>query len=317
MSTSIVFMGTPEFAAPILQSLIDAPEYEVKAVLTQPDHRVGRKHVLTPSSVKKLAVENGIKVLQPAKLGGSEEMQEIIDLQPDFLITAAYGQFLPTKLLNAAQIAAINIHGSLLPKYRGGAPVQYSIINGDEKTGVTIMYMVKKMDAGDMISQRAIPIEKDDDNGTMFKKLSILGRDLLLETLPDLISGNVHPQKQDPAKVTFSPNISSGQERIDYTMPAEKIDDKVRGLRPAPIGNMMIDGLRTKVYDVTPLTETTSLEPGKVVRVDKHHLVLAAGDGTTYQINELKPAGKQKMNITAYLNGHQNIQEGKQVITDD
>ena len=175
MSTSIVFMGTPEFAVPILQSLIDAPEYDVKAVLTQPDHRVGRKHVLTPSPGKKLAVENQIKVLQPAKLSGSQEMTEIIELHPDLLITAAYGQFLPTKLLDAAQIAAINVHGSLLPKYRGGAPVQYSIINGDRETGVTIMYMVKKMDAGDMISQRAIPIEPDDDNGTMFKKLSILG----------------------------------------------------------------------------------------------------------------------------------------------
>lgn len=317
MSTSIVFMGTPEFAVPILQSLIDAPEYEVKAVLTQPDHRVGRKHVLTPSPVKKLAVENQIKVLQPAKLGGSEEMDEIIEMHPDLLITAAYGQFLPTKLLNAAKIAAINVHGSLLPKYRGGAPVQYSIINGDRETGITIMYMVKKMDAGDMIAQRSIPIERDDDNGTMFKKLSILGRDLLLDTLPDLINGNVHPQKQDPDKVTFSPNISSDQEQIDYTMPANRIDDKVRGLRPAPIGNMKIDGLRTKVYDVTPLTEKTSLEPGKVVRVDKHHLIIAAGNGTTYQINELKPAGKQKMNITAYLNGHQNIKEGMQVVTND
>ncbi|MBB1063750.1 methionyl-tRNA formyltransferase [Limosilactobacillus fastidiosus] len=317
MSTSIVFMGTPEFAVPILESLIDAPEYDVKAVLTQPDHQVGRKHVLTSSPVKKLAVENQIKVLQPTKLGGSEEMAEIIEMQPDLLITAAYGQFLPTKLLEAARIAAINVHGSLLPKYRGGAPVQYSIINGDKETGITIMYMVKKMDAGDMISQRSIPIEADDDNGTMFKKLSILGRDLLLETLPDLISGNVHPQKQDPEKVTFSPNISSAQEQIDYTMTADKIDYKVRGLRPAPIGNMKIDGLRTKIYDVTPLDEKTSLEPGKVVRVDKHHLVIAAGNGTTYQINELKPAGKQKMNITAYLNGHQNIKEGMQVITDD
>ena len=317
MSTSIVFMGTPEFAVPILQSLIDAPQYEVKAVLTQPDHRVGRKHILTPSPVKKLAVENDIKVLQPAKLSGSDEMAEIIEMQPDLLITAAYGQFLPTKLLNAAQIAAINVHGSLLPKYRGGAPVQYSIINGDKETGVTIMYMVKKMDAGDMISQRAIPIEPDDDNETMFKKLSILGRDLLLDTLPDLISGNVHPQKQDPDKVTFSPNISSEQEQIDYKLPADRIDDKVRGLRPAPIANMKIDGLRTKIYDVTPLDEKTDLEPGKVVRVDKHHLVIAAGNGTTYQINELKPAGKQKMNITAYLNGHQNIKEETQVVTDD
>ncbi|MGM9892248.1 methionyl-tRNA formyltransferase [Limosilactobacillus sp.] len=317
MSTSIVFMGTPEFAVPILQSLIDHPEYDVQAVLTQPDHRVGRKHVLTASPVKQLAVANNIKVLQPAKLSKSPEMQEIIDLHPDLLITAAYGQFLPTKLLEAAQIAAINVHGSLLPKYRGGAPVQYSIINGDPETGISIMYMVKKMDAGDVIAQRAIPIEKDDDNGTMFKKLSLLGRDLLLETLPDLINGTATATPQDESQVVFSPNISTAQERIDYRMTAQEIDDKVRGLRPAPLGNMVIDGLRTKIYDVTPLEEQTNLAPGQVVRISKHQLVLAAGQGTTYQINRLKPAGKQAMDITAYLNGHQDLHEGGQAVTDD
>lgn len=317
MSTSIVFMGTPEFAVPILQSLIDHPEYDVQAVLTQPDHRVGRKHVLTASPVKQLAVANNIKVLQPAKLNKSPEMQEIIDLHPDLLITAAYGQFLPTKLLEAAQIAAINVHGSLLPKYRGGAPVQYSIINGDSETGISIMYMVKKMDAGDVIAQRAIPIEKDDDNGTMFKKLSLLGRDLLLETLPDLINGTATATPQDESQVVFSPNISTAQERIDYRMTAQEIDDKVRGLRPAPLGNMVIDGLRTKIYDVTPLDEQTNLAPGQVVRISKHQLVLAAGQGTTYQINRLKPAGKQAMDITAYLNGHQDLHEGGQAVTDD
>lgn len=317
MATSIVFMGTPQFAVPILKSLIDHPEYDVKAVLTQPDHRVGRKHVLTASPVKQLAVENGIKVLQPAKLSKSPEMQEIIDLQPDLLITAAYGQFLPSKMLAAAKIAAINVHGSLLPKYRGGAPVQYSIINGDKETGVSIMYMVKKMDAGDVISQRAIPIEKDDDNGTMFEKLSILGRDLLLDTLPDLIAGKTTATPQDEEKVVFSPNISTEQERIDYRMTADQIDDKVRGLRPAPLGNMVIDGLRTKIYDVTPLDEKTTLKPGQVVRASKHQLVIAAGNGTTYQINRLKPAGKQAMDITAYLNGHQDLKEGGQAVTDD
>ncbi|WP_242363740.1 methionyl-tRNA formyltransferase [Limosilactobacillus antri] len=317
MTTSIVFMGTPQFAVPILQGLLDRPEYDVQAVLTQPDHRVGRKHVLTPSPVKQLAVANNIKVLQPAKLNKSPEMDEIIALQPDLLITAAYGQFLPSKLLAAAKIAAVNVHGSLLPKYRGGAPVQYSIINGDAETGISIMYMVKQMDAGDVLAQRAIPIEKDDDNGTMFDKLSILGRDLLLETLPQLVAGTATAIPQDESKVVFSPNISTAQERIDYRLPADRIDDKVRGLRPAPLGNMVIDGLRTKIYDVTPLDEKTSLQPGQVVRATKHQLVLAAGNGTTYQINRLKPAGKQAMDITAYLNGHQGLTEGAQAVSDD
>ena len=317
MTTSIVFMGTPQFAVPVLQGLLDQPEYNVQAVLTQPDHRVGRKHVLTPSPVKQLAVDNNIKVLQPAKLNKSPEMDEIIALQPDLLITAAYGQFLPSKLLAAAKIAAVNVHGSLLPKYRGGAPVQYSIINGDAETGISIMYMVKQMDAGDVLAQRAIPIEKDDDNGTMFDKLSILGRDLLLETLPKLVDGTATATPQDESQVVFSPNISTAQERIDYRLPADQIDNKVRGLRPAPLGNMVIDGLRTKIYDVTPLDEKTNLQPGQVVRATKHQLVLAAGDGTTYQINRLKPAGKQAMDITAYLNGHQDLTEGAQAVSND
>lgn len=317
MSTSVVFMGTPEFAVPILQSLIDNPEYDVQAVLTQPDHHIGRKRTLHQSPVKELAEQYNIEVLQPAKLSKSPEMEKIISLQPDLMITAAYGQFLPTKLLAAAKIAAINVHGSLLPKYRGGAPIQYSIINGDKETGVSIMYMVKKMDAGDIISQRSIPIEDTDDSGTMFKKLSLLGRDLLLETLPKLISGDVNPVAQDPDKVVFSPNITSEQEQIDFRLPARLIDAKVRGLRPAPLGNMVIDGLRTKIYDVTPLEEKTDLEPGKVVRVTKHQLVIAAGDGTTYQINKLKPAGKRAMDITSYLNGHKDITEGGQVVSED
>ena len=317
MSTSVVFMGTPEFAVPILQSLIDNPEYDVQAVLTQPDHHIGRKRTLHQSPVKELAEQYNIEVLQPAKLSKSPEMEKIINLQPDLMITAAYGQFLPTKLLAAAKIAAINVHGSLLPKYRGGAPIQYSIINGDKETGVSIMYMVKKMDAGDIISQRSIPIEDTDDSGTMFKKLSLLGRDLLLETLPKLISGDVNPVAQDPDKVVFSPNITSEQEQIDFRLPAHLIDTKVRGLRPAPLGNMVIDELRTKIYDVTPLEEKTDLEPGKVVRVTKHQLVIAAGDGTTYQINKLKPAGKKAMDITSYLNGHKDITEGGQVVSED
>ena len=317
MSVSIVFMGTPQFAVPILQALIDDEAYDVKAVVTQPDRLVGRKHELRATPVKELAVKYGIEVLQPEKLSGSPEMQRVIDLAPDFEITAAFGQFLPVKMLEAAKIAAINVHGSLLPKYRGGAPIQYSIINGDQETGVTIMYMVKAMDAGDIIAQKAIPITKQDDSGTMFEKLSLLGRDLLMETLPKMIAGDVQPVKQDPEKVIFSPNITSEQERIDYRLPADRIDDKVRGLRPFPIGNMIIDGLQTKIYDVTPLDEKTDLAPGQVVRVEKHALILAAGDHTTYRINRLKPKGKREMDITSYLNGHQNLKQGVQAITDE
>ena len=155
--TSIVFMGTPDFAANILAGVIDAG-YDVKAVVTQPDRRVGRKHVLTPTPVKKVALDHGIEVLQPEKILGSSECQRVIDLQPDLIVTAAFGQFLPMKLINAAKIAAVNVHGSLLPKYRGGAPIQHAIMNGDSKTGVSIIFMVKKMDAGAILKQAEMPI---------------------------------------------------------------------------------------------------------------------------------------------------------------
>ena len=203
---SIVFMGTPEFSVPILQALNE--KYDIKAVVTQPDRPVGRKRKIIPNPVKQVAVDLNLPVYQPEKLSGSEAMQKIIALQPDFIITAAYGQFLPTKLLEAVKIAAVNVHGSLLPKYRGGAPVQYAIMNGDQATGITIMYMVKAMDAGDIISQQAIEITDKDDTASMFKKLSKVGRDLLLETLPKIAEGDINPIQQDESKVIFSPNTS-------------------------------------------------------------------------------------------------------------
>ncbi|MFC6201648.1 methionyl-tRNA formyltransferase [Lactiplantibacillus nangangensis] len=313
--TSIVFMGTPQFAAPILASLIDE-KYDVLAVVTQPDRKVGRKHVLTASPVKQVALAHDILVLQPEKISGSPEMQKVIDLQPDLIVTAAFGQFLPTKLLKAAQIGAINVHGSLLPKYRGGAPVQYSIMNGEAETGITIIYMVKKMDAGDMLAQQAIPITAKDDTGTMFEKLSVVGRDLLLATLPKLIAGELTATPQPEDQVTFAPTIKPEEEQLDFDQTAAQIDDQVRGLRPAPIAYAIMDGKRTKFWDVTPLTETVSQAPGQVVRKTKHELVLAAGNQTALAINELQPAGKPKMTITDFLNGAADkFNTGEQVIT--
>lgn len=314
--TSIVFMGTPQFSVQILESLIEH-HYDVLAVVTQPDRKVGRKHVLTAPPVKQAAVKHGVEVLQPEKINHSPEMQRVIDLQPDLIVTAAFGQFLPTKLLEAAKLAAVNVHASLLPKYRGGAPVHYSIINGDQQTGVSIIYMEKKMDAGDMLAQRAIDIEKTDDTGSMFDKLSILGRDLLLETLPSLLDGTNQAVPQNDELVTFSPNISTEEERIDINKTAEQIDNQVRGMRPFPISNMIVDQLVTKIIDVTPLTETTDLKPGQVVRLTKKELVIAAGQGTTFKINQLKPAGKPLMTIVDYLNGHHDLSEGEQLITND
>ncbi|ETA74625.1 methionyl-tRNA formyltransferase [Ligilactobacillus equi] len=316
--TKVVFMGTPAFAAPILEGII-AAGYEVQAVMTQPDRPVGRKRVLTPSPVKEVALKHDIEVLQPEKLAGSEEMQRVIDLAPDLIITAAFGQFLPTKLLQAAKVAAINVHGSLLPKYRGGAPVQYAIMNGEKETGVTIIYMVKKMDAGDMLAQAKMPIEKNDDTGTIFQKMSLLGRDTLLELLPNLLAGKVQGQAQDESQVVFSPNIQPEEEMLHLDLTADQVDWKVRALRPAP-GAYFADflGKRTKLWNVDVLAQTTDLPAGSVVAVTKKKLVLAGAQGTCYQINELQPAGKAKMAINAYLNGMgKGLTVGQMVINDE
>ena len=314
--TSVVFMGTPAFAAPILEGLIQTNDYEVLAVVTQPDRPVGRKRILTPSPVKEVALKHGIEVLQPQKLSGSEEMQRVISLAPDLIVTAAFGQFLPTKLIAAAKVGAVNVHGSLLPKYRGGAPVQYAIMNGDQETGVTIIYMVKKMDAGDMLAQAKLPIGPHDDTGSIFAKMSILGRDTLLATLPKLVAGELVAQKQDESQVVFSPTIKPEEEKLSLTLSAKQIDWKVRALRPAPGAYFEnFNGKRTKLWDVTPLAETTSLPAGTVVAVTKHELKLAAADGSVYQVNELQPAGKPRMQVTAYLNGvGQGLSEGQVII---
>lgn len=309
---SIVFMGTPEFSVPILQALNE--NYDVQAVITQPDRPVGRKRKIISTPIKQAAVDLNLPVYQPEKLSGSEAMQKIIDLQPDFIVTAAYGQFLPTKLLEAAKIAAINVHGSLLPKYRGGAPVQYAIMNGDQTTGITIMYMVKAMDAGDIISQQAVTITDKDDTASMFKKLSRVGRDLLLKTLPKIADGDINPVQQDKSQVIFSPNIKREEEVLDFKQPARLIDCKVRALRPNPIAYAFVDGNRFKIWDTDVIEQTTDLKPGQVVYKDKHTLQIAAGAGTILQLNEVQPAGKPKKTITDFLNGNQKLTRGDQFI---
>ena len=219
--TSVVFMGTPKFASNILNGIIDAG-YDVQAVVTQPDRKVGRKHLLTPTPVKEIAQNYGIEVLQPEKIVGSPECERVISIHPDLIITAAFGQFLPVKLIDAAQIAAINVHGSLLPKYRGGAPIQHAIMNGDTETGVSIIYMVKEMDAGDVLAQAKMPITIDDDSGSIFKKMSDLGRDTLLNLLPHLVKGDVQPTPQSADKVVFSPTIKPEEEKLKLSQTDRK-----------------------------------------------------------------------------------------------
>lgn len=298
----IVFMGTPAFSVPILEALVDSA-YEVIAVVTQPDRPVGRKKILTPSPVKEAALKHGIEVLQPEKISGSPEMEKIIEMNPDLIVTAAFGQFLPTKLLNVPRLRSINVHASLLPKYRGGAPVHYALINGETETGVSIMYMEKKMDAGDIISQKSLPITRADDVGTLFDRLSVLGRDLLMETIPQIIDGTIDPIKQDEEKVTFSPNITREQEVLDWNKEAAAIDCQVRGMRPFPGAYTFLEGQRLKIWAVTPLSNQTDKEPGTIIDIQKDSILIACGNHTVVQLDEIQPAGKTKMTVAAFISG--------------
>ena len=311
--TKLVFMGTPQFSVPILEGLIEAG-YEVQAVVTQPDRPVGRKKVITPTPVKEAALRFNLPVLQPEKISGSPEMAEIMDMQPDVIVTAAFGQFLPEALLQVPTHGAVNVHASLLPKYRGGAPVHYSIIEGDQETGVTIMEMIKKMDAGGIYAQEKLPITKQDDVGGMFEKLSLLGKDLLLKTLPQIIDGSLTPVPQKEDEVTFSPNITREQEAINWEKTAALIDCQVRGMRPWPIAFTNYQEQRWKLWSVTPLEEQTTAQPGTIIKRSKKELWIACGQGTVLAIDELQPAGKGKQQITAFLNGSgQQVAEGQQV----
>ena len=298
----IIFMGTPTFSVPILEQLIKS-EYEVIAVVTQPDRPVGRKKVLTPSPIKEIALQHDIPLFQPEKISGSKEMEDLIALQADLIVTAAYGQFLPTKLINAPSYRSINVHASLLPKYRGGAPVHYSIIEGEKETGVSIIYMEKKMDAGAILAQESIVIEDNDDVGTMFDKLSLLGRDVLMQTLPKIFSGNVTPVEQEESKVTFSPNIKREEERIDWNYSAERISNKVRGLRPWPVAHALMAGERCKIWQAEATDEQTERLPGSLIKWDKDALYVACGNKTVLKITELQPAGKKKMSAASFING--------------
>lgn len=311
--TKIIFMGTPAFSVPILDGLIESG-YEVVAVVTQPDRPVGRKKIVTPPPVKEAALKHELKILQPEKISGSPEMAELLAMDADVIVTAAFGQFLPEKLLQLPKHGAINVHASLLPKYRGGAPVHYAIMEGETETGVTIMEMIKKMDAGGIFAQGCIPITDKDDVGTMFDKLSLLGKELLLTTLPEILADKIQPTPQNEAEVTFSPNISREQEAIDWHRTAQQVDQKVRGLRPWPIAFTMYQESRWKLWQTTVLAERTTAEPGTIIRKDKKNLWVACGGGTVLAIDELQPAGKGKQTIQAFLNGSgQKVQEGEQL----
>ena len=292
-------MGTPDFAATVLEGLLDDANYDVLAVVTQPDRAVGRKKEIKMTPVKEVALAHNLPVYQPEKMSGSDEMAELMTLGADGIVTAAFGQFLPTKLLDSVDFA-VNVHASLLPKYRGGAPIHYAIINGDKEAGVTIMEMVKKMDAGDMIAKASTPITDEDNVGTMFEKLAVIGRDLLLKTLPDYIAGNIKPEPQDESKATFAPNITPEEERIDWNKSAREVFNHIRGLYPWPVAHTLLDGKRFKIYEAS-LAEGQG-QPGQIIEKGKETLVVATGDGAI-SLKTVQLAGKPRMSVVDFLNG--------------
>lgn len=295
----VVFMGTPEFAVPILKLLID--EYDVVGVVTQPDRMVGRKRIITPPPVKELALEHNIKVFQPRKI--KENYQEILALSPDLIVTCAYGQILPEEILHFPKYGCINVHASLLPKLRGGAPIHHAIIDGYKETGITIMYMSKKMDQGDILTQVKTPILDDDTLGSLQCKLSEMAKDLLKSTIPLLIEDKIIPLKQNEEEATYGYNISREEERIDFTKSIEEVDRQVRGLNPVPGAYTTLNGKILKIYDVRfgdryyPNTEDGTI-------VDFHHDGFSVVCGKKeLVITDMALEGKRRCAAKDFLNG--------------
>jgi len=301
----IVFMGTADFSEAVLTMLINQG-YQVEAVVTQPDRPVGRKRIVTPSLVKQLALKHNIKVLQPDNI--KKDYQEIIDLQPDLIITAAYGQLIPEVLLNTPRLGCVNVHASLLPKLRGGAPVHYAIINGEKETGVTIMYMAKKMDAGDIISSESITINDDETVGTLYRKLTQLGASLLIKTLPSILEGTNQRIKQDQTKATFAYTITRDQEMIDWNKSAQEIDCFIRGLNPWPVASTTYLGdniklFAGKVHDCENASKHhADNKNGEIIKILKDAIGIKVNEGV-FLITELQLAGKKRMTVQQILNG--------------
>lgn len=298
----LLFMGTPDFSAPILRMLHEEG-YAIVGVVTQPDRPVGRKHVLTPPPVKAEALRLGLPVIQPEKLRGSAELEEIKALAPDLIVTAAFGQILPKELLEVPKFGCINVHASLLPAYRGGAPIHQAVMDGCTETGVTIMYMAEKLDAGDIISQATEQILPTDDTGSMFDKLSLTGEKLLKETLPSILEGTNARIPQDEEKVTFAKNISREQERIDWTRKGTDIHNQVRGLTPWPTAYTTFGGENVKVWKTEVLPTESKGESGEIIELTKDQILVKTGDDTAIAITELQPSGKKRMTASVFLNG--------------
>ena len=304
---TIIFMGTPDFSVPILKGIME--HYKVRAIVTQPDRKVGRDGKVIFSPVKQVAFDNDILCLQPEKI--RDILQDINVLEPDLIITCAYGQILPLEMLQIPRLGCINVHASLLPKLRGGAPIHHAIMDGFSKTGVTIMYMDKGMDTGDIISQREIPISNDDTAETLHDKLSVLGRDLLLETLPSILNGTNSRTTQDEAEATYGFNITREDEHIDFSKTKRQIVNKVRGLNSWPGAYSILDDKILKVWKCREGERIYDLgTDGEITRIYDDGFGVKTSNGEVV-FTEVQLEGKRKMAAKDFINGYHEKLEGK------
>lgn len=297
MNIKTIFMGTPNFAVPILETLIK--NTEVVLVVSRPDAYVGRKRILTPSPVKKCALEHNIPVFTPVKI--KEDYEELKKYNADLIVTCAYGQIVPSGVLEIPRLGCINVHASILPKYRGGAPIHHAIMSGEKETGITIMYMDKGMDTGDIIEIERIPINNDDTVASMHDKLSELGSNLLEKTLPSIINGTNKRIKQNESDVTYAPTIKREDEHLNFSLTAEEIYNKVRGLNSWPLANLILDNEEIKVIEGY-IGDDINKEAGVICDIKKDAIGISCSDKIFY-LTKIKPFGKKVMLVKDYLNG--------------
>ena len=296
---NIVYMGTPDFAVPALEALASDPAHTVLAVFTQPDKPRGRKMILTPPDVKVCAQRLNIPVYQPASMRSDEAFEQLAALNPDVIVVAAYGQILPKSVLDLPVYGCVNIHGSLLPKYRGASPIQQAVLNGDRVTGVTTMLMDVGLDTGDILLTKETEIGENETSAELFDRLSVLGGELITETLDALESGTVTPRKQDEALATHTTKIDKSMSPVDFTATAQEVHNLIRGLYSWPMATMTVGGKRVKIHKAR--MSDKSGRAGEILSVKP--LIIACSKGAV-EILELQPEGKKKMTAEAFAAGH-------------
>lgn len=299
----IVFLGTPDFAAGSLNKLIEN-NYEIAGVFCQPDKAKGRGLDVTYSPVKTLALEHNIPVYQPAKMRDGEALAIMQELKPDIMVVVAYGKILPDDILAVPPLGAINVHGSLLPQYRGAAPIQWSVINGDKKTGVTTMYLATEMDSGDTIYSEETEIGEFETSGELYDRLTLIGADLLIKTLKDIEAGTAPRTPQDHSKATYVTMLDKTMCPIDFNNTPRAVVKKIYGLQPWPVATAELGGETLRVFGAAYSENKTEKAPGEVVSTGKNGIEIACADGATVYITEVQAPGKKRMSSTDYLRGH-------------